>query len=217
MKKNILIIIAIALSINLISQVQKDVFLNNKEFIGKTFDQIQDYWSTKISDEYFKEIGNSFIIMEGNVGSSQFSANFENNRCVSQDIQLTSKNISIFLARIKKEGYVFDSKNDSYFNKTKKFNWKVENVGNFYFATLSARIIIIKKEPILNLDSINRVRKIQDSLYKANNSPNPKIENYLKELHKKDSIQRIVDKLNMELRDKHRAKMDSIRNLKNHK
>ena len=132
-----LLIILVFMQINLFAQLQKDVLLYNKDFIGKTFEQVNEYWSGKISDEYFKELGTTFLIMDGNVGASQFSARFKDDKCYEQDIQLTHKTYSVFLAKLKQDGFFYDKKLDAYINKAKKRSWKVNNVSDWHEATLN--------------------------------------------------------------------------------
>lgn len=85
----------------------------------------------------------------------------------------------------------------------------IDNAGRFYIIKYKTdKYLIISEKKIKNVDSLALENKKKDSLYKIKNTPNPKIVEYLKEIHKDDSIQRIVDKLNMELRDKQRRERE---------
>jgi hypothetical protein len=106
-----------------------------KSFIGQTKDQIEEYWSGIVSNEYFSflssgETSKDFIIMEGDMGSPEFSATIENGKCVSQFVNLHKKNISVFETKIQNQGYTYNKAKDAYVNQKLKLKWKVEPNGS---------------------------------------------------------------------------------------
>lgn len=112
------------------------VFANSsKSFLGKTKEQIETYWSDKVSDEYFKFLSSGpndekdFIIMEGNVGQAEFSATIKDDKCISQTVKLLNKDISVFVARISKLGFTYKKSEDAYINSQLKLKWRIEHLG----------------------------------------------------------------------------------------
>ena len=83
-------------------------------FIGKSKKFIRDFWSTKISIEYFDEgiyddtKEEYFSIMVGSVGMPEFAASFKNGICNEHSTKIYRKDISIMQARLMQAGYKYD-------------------------------------------------------------------------------------------------------------
>jgi hypothetical protein len=123
-----------------------------KIFIGQTKAQVIDYWSTRVSSLYFNEYGESvFIIMKGK-SDPEFEAEFdEKGKCFSHYSKITFSEISIMSARLKKAGFIYNSKTESYNNATKKISAKITQIGisDFYIlefeSTIKKPVKVIKK------------------------------------------------------------------------
>ncbi len=104
-------------------------------FIGKTKQQVIDYWSTRVSDDYFQEgkwddtNEEYFSIMKGNIGNPDFSATFDaKGRCNTHSMLVSDSNLSIMRARLKKMGYTYSEKIGGYIDVKKRYIWIFEPV-----------------------------------------------------------------------------------------
>jgi TonB family protein len=92
-------------------------------FIGQSRTKIIDYWSTKISNEYFKtwDEDGAFTIMYDDSFTPNFIAYFDkNNICISHTTLIKENNISIVNAKIKKAGFIYDEKLKIWKNEKRK-------------------------------------------------------------------------------------------------
>ena len=137
MKKLITLLFAV-ISINCFSQVQ---------FIGQTKAQIKDYWSTRVSEDYFKEgkwdnTQEEYFMIQKSVGLSDFDATFDvNGKCKYHSMLIKLRDVSVMKARLGKMEYNYNEKLDGYLDAKKKYIWKfIEAAGGNVF--LECRINI---------------------------------------------------------------------------
>jgi hypothetical protein len=131
-----LAVVFMLLNSNLFCQESKQelhsiVFANYKSFIGKTMEQVETYWSEKVSDSYYyydtTSQEHTFSIFLSNPG--EFHSTYKNNKCIEQTILLHYNNISVFQARIVKQGFIYDRKKDVWINSALKLKYKIEHLG----------------------------------------------------------------------------------------
>lgn len=94
-----------------------------KSFVGQTKAQVKDYWSTRVSSDYYDEgtyndhPDTDFFLICKECGSgsymtmnADFSADFINNICISNSYAIKSKDLSVYIARINKAGFKWNEK-----------------------------------------------------------------------------------------------------------
>jgi len=109
-----------------------------KSFIGQTKKQVRDYWETQVSTEYMDEgkwddTGDEyFTIMSGNIGAPAFSATFKNGKCSEQSSSIQYSDISVFQARLKKTGFIYNKEKNTWSKKGTPYYWQItNNSGNY--------------------------------------------------------------------------------------
>jgi hypothetical protein len=110
-----------------------------KSFVGLTKDKVKDYWSTRISSEYYDEgtytdhPDTEFFLICQKCGSgsymtmnADFSADFKNNICISNSYGIKSQDLSVYIARINKAGYKWNEEKQGWIDAAHKQLWKIE-------------------------------------------------------------------------------------------
>ena len=105
-----------------------EVFKNGtKSMIGLSKEKVQEYWEDKVSSFTFKDFGaNRFVIIEDGSFKSEFGATFENGKCTEQELLLHDQNVTVFVAKIQKQGFFLDKAIKAYINKTAGLQWTLE-------------------------------------------------------------------------------------------
>lgn len=107
-----------------------------KCFIGLTEDQVEDYWSTRVSVIYFNHYQDSakeesyFVIFKGH-NPADFSATFKKGKCSSHETTITYEQTSIMEARLQKMGCYYNKKDDCWYNSNKTVKWYITSGGDF--------------------------------------------------------------------------------------
>lgn len=107
-------------------------------FIGKSKDQVRDFWETKVSVQYMDEgkyddTGEEYFdIMAGNVGQPIFSATFSGGKCTEHSTKIDAPDISVYQARLKKQGFSYDKVKDHWKKSGAGYVWKIDQDAGGY-------------------------------------------------------------------------------------
>jgi hypothetical protein len=103
-------------------------------FIGKTMKQVKDFWSTRISIQFFSEgtYDNSeiqyFDIMVSNIGTPLFNAHFENGKCYEHSTEIGFSDISVMQAKLMKGGYTYSNSCECWTITNSNHYWKIKDI-----------------------------------------------------------------------------------------
>ncbi len=99
-------------------------------FINWTSQQISNYWSTRVSSDYFFEEKNIFGIQVENPGSILFMATFDNNGLCKEHYTLIGMDdFSVMKARLMKAGYIYYKDCDCWKLSGANHFWTIEPIG----------------------------------------------------------------------------------------
>lgn len=107
-------------------------------FIGKTKQEIRDFWSTRVSVEYFHEgiwddtKQEYFTIMRGDFGVADFAATFKKGLCIEHSTKIFWKDISIIQAKLKKAGYNYENSCKCWTLPNGNHTWTISPNGTEY-------------------------------------------------------------------------------------
>lgn len=113
-------------------------------FIGKTIGQVRDYWSVRVSSDYFSEgiyddTGEKyFSISEVSAGSPLFAATFRGGKCREHQTMLSDNEYSVMIAKLKQAGYIFNDKKDAWVKEGIAHKWRFERYGYNNFLKCTA-------------------------------------------------------------------------------
>lgn len=130
--KKLLIIPLIFVFSNLYSQ---------QSFIGKTKEEVREFWSLEVSSDYFDEgtydndpTTDWFIICNGCVTNPEFSADFVDGICIYNSYKVESKNLSVYIARFNKQ-FKYSETESGWVDEASNSIWKIEgSSGNHLLA-----------------------------------------------------------------------------------
>jgi len=113
--------------------------LNIPLFIGKSKDFVKEFWSSRVSVEYFKEgiyddtRNEFFSIMTKSIGMPLFAATFKNGKCIEHTTKINYSDISIMQTRLKNGGYKYDGNKKWTYDSANHY-WFIDNpYGSEYF------------------------------------------------------------------------------------
>lgn len=133
--KKLIILLLISLSIGTKAQdLHFEVIkYGSKPMIGKTKDQVIEYWTDKVSSFNFTDLNkNEWMIMEEGSSKPEFYTKYEDGKCIEQSVLLLDKNVTVFETKIQKNGFVYNKAKDAYINKALGLAWSLmqEHSGN---------------------------------------------------------------------------------------
>lgn len=113
-------------------------------FIGKSISQVRDYWSVRVSSDYFSEgiyddtREKYFSISEVSAGAPLFSASFKGGKCREHQTMLSDNEYSVMIAKLKQAGYIFSDKKDAWIKEGIAHKWRFERYGYNNFLKCTA-------------------------------------------------------------------------------